>query len=624
MMKRIVLVEPRALGYHIYTRVVIPRLGPILLGTILRDRGYEVEVYVEELLEPTDEELFSADLVGISTITNTAPRAYEIADRVRAQGIPVVMGGFHPTFMPDEALDHADYVVRGEGEQTLVELLEALEGGGNLEAIAGLSWWDGPRKRHNPPRALIADLDTNPIPDYSLVRGWNPVTGETSEWTWKAKGVVSILTSRGCPFTCNFCAVIRFFGRGFRNKSIPRVMEEIRRQKGKHVFFCDDNFAIDRKRTKELLRQMIAEGIPGEWSAQVRADVARDEELLELMAQSNCYNVYIGFESINPKTLKYYQKKLRVEDIEYSIRKFHEYGIRIHGMFVLGSDEDDVATIRQTARFAIESELDTIQFMIMTPVPGTELYTEFEADRRILTTDWRYYDGHYAVVKPKRMSPYELQREVFWAHKRFYSLGQALRWACRRDVFLFLMRIYGWLYLKKWRRENRDYFKALKADLYRELALVGPPVRRSHMKVAILAVEEIGGQALTTLRRFLEELGHTVITAHLEEPPATQAPPALTDWIVGTLSHLRGKVDVVVVPVREGLERSQSSLSTNFEALMEALRGQLKAAPRLVPFWLEAGEEPLHLHYARLGLFFTRSLKKIRLAYGRAAEATSS
>lgn len=623
-MKRIVLIEARALGYHIYTRVVIPRLGAILIGTILRDLGYEVDVFIEDLKPPTDEELLSADLVGISTLTNTAPRAYEIADKVRAAGIPVVMGGFHPTFLPDEALDHADYVIRGEGEDAVVELMEAFQGDRELDTIGGLSWWENGNKRHNEARPLIFDLDKNPIPDYRLVNGWAPASGEASDWTWNAKGVVSIKTSRGCPYTCNFCSVIKFFGRGFREKSIPRVMEEIRKQRGKHVFFCDDNFAMNRSRTKELLHAMIAEGVPGEWSAQVRADVAKDDELLRLMAESNCYTVYIGFESINPRSLEFYKKKLTVEDIEFAIKKFHEHGIRIHGMFVLGCDEDDVATVRQTAEFAIQNEIDTVQFMIMTPVPGTELYEEFDADRRMLTDNWRYFDGHYAVAKPKLMSPYELQVEVFKAHKRFYSLSQAAKWALRRDVFLFLMRLYGWHYLSKWGRLNRSYIKALKDDLFRELEVAGPPLRKKSLKVGVMALEELSGQAMATLKRFLEELGHTVVlTAPAPAPAAAGNAAQLADRALRAMNQLAEPVDVMVV-AQTGLRGlSSSSLAKSYESMVQTVRERLQNAPKLVPFWLEAGEKPLQLDYARLGLFFTRSLKKIRRAYSLAAEAES-
>ena len=623
-MKRIVLIEARALGYHIYTRVVIPRLGAILIGTILRDLGYEVDVFIEDLKPPTDEELLSADLVGISTLTNTAPRAYEIADKVRAAGIPVVMGGFHPTFLPDEALDHADYVIRGEGEDSVVELMEAFQGDRELDTIGGLSWWENGNKRHNEARPLIFDLDKNPIPDYRLVNGWAPASGEASDWTWNAKGVVSIKTSRGCPYTCNFCSVIKFFGRGFREKSIPRVMEEIRKQRGKHVFFCDDNFAMNRSRTKELLHEMKAEGVPGEWSAQVRADVAKDDELLRLMAESNCYTVYIGFESINPRSLEFYKKKLTVEDIEFAIKKFHEHGIRIHGMFVLGCDEDDVATIRQTAEFAIQNEIDTVQFMIMTPVPGTELYEEFDSDRRMLTDNWRYFDGHYAVAKPKLMSPYELQVEVFRAHKRFYSLSQAAKWALRRDVFLFLMRLYGWHYLSKWGRLNRSYIKALKDDLFRELEVAGPPLRKKSLKVGIMALEELSGQAMATLKRFLEELGHTVVlTAPAPAPAAWGNAAQLAERALRAMNQLAEPVDVMVVPQTGPRGLSSNSLAKSYESVVQTVRERLQNAPKLVPFWLEAGEMPLQLHYARLGLFFTRSLKKIRRAYSLAAQAES-
>ena len=302
VIKRVSFIEAGSPGLHIFSKFPIPRLGAVLLPTILRERGYEVKAFVENVAEPDWSFIESSDLVYISTITSTAIRAYRMAKRLKALDIPVIIGGTHPTFLPDEALEYADFVIRGEGEHSLVELLEYMEKGTPaLTGIKGLSYRgrDG-RIVHNTSREFIEDLDSLPEPDFSLVHNWN------------ASNPYPLSTSRGCAYDCKFCSVIRMFGKSYRFKSVEATLKKL-----KHVastskaikFIVDDNFAANKRRTKEILRGMIAEGIKTLWSAQVRVDVASDPELLRLMADSGCHTLYIGFESINPKTLEEYNKK---------------------------------------------------------------------------------------------------------------------------------------------------------------------------------------------------------------------------------------------------------------------------------------------------------------------------
>jgi len=214
---------------------------------------------------------------------------------------------------------------------------------------------------------------------------------------------------------------------------------------------------------------MIEEGITPEWTAQVRVDVARDEELLELMERSNCSGVYVGFESINPKTLELYAKGQTLEDISTSVKKFHEYGISIHGMFVLGSDEDDVRIIRETARFAKRVKIDTVQFMILTPIPGSEIFDEFDENDKIFTYDWKFYDGHHVVFRPNKMIPIVLQKEAIRAMKKFFSRAQALKALFKGDLHNFLVKGYANHLIKEWKHFNKDYYYQLKHELYEEL-----------------------------------------------------------------------------------------------------------------------------------------------------------
>ena len=436
VIRRVSFIEAGSSGLHIFSKFPIPRLGAVLLSTILRERGYEIKAFIEDIAEPDWSFIESSDLVCISTITSTAIKAYGMGERLKALGIPVIMGGAHPTFLPDESLKYADFVIRGEGEHSLVELLEYMEKGTPaLTGINGLSYRDRDgRNVHNPSREFIEDLDSLPEPDLSLVHNWNP------------SNTYPVSTSRGCPYNCKFCSVIQMFGRSYRFKSVEATLKEL-----KYVasvskatkFIVDDNFAANKRRTKKILRGMIAEGIKTRWSAQVRTDVARDPELLRLMADSGCHTLYIGFESINPGTLEAYNKKQDLEDIISCIRTVRDYGIHIHGMFVLGADTDDVETIRGTADFATGHGIDTVQFLILTPLPGTPLFHDMMKSGRLLHTDWSKYDVQHVVFKPQLMSTAILQIETFRAMGRFYSWRYIFRHLARLDFHYAAIGIFG-------------------------------------------------------------------------------------------------------------------------------------------------------------------------------------
>ncbi len=456
--KKIVFIEPRSPGNHVYTKWGLPRLGTLTLGAILKQAGFDVTIFIEDIHGIDFDVVLDADAVGISTITSTAPRAFEMAHQIRKANIPVFTGGPHVSFLPDEALEHFDYVLRGETEETIVPFVRALMTGGDFEKIAGLSWKNETGSHHNELAPHCPDLDRYPYPDFSLIKGSKKFKGDLS--------ITPIMTSRGCPFGCNFCSVTRMFGRGYRFRSVENVMGELREKNPKWVFFYDDNFAAKPEHTKALLRQMIAEGIHPKWSAQVRIDVARDPEMMELMKAAGCHLFYIGLESINPKTLKALNKGQTPEEIESAINTIHSYGINIHGMFIFGADQDDAKTIRQTVRFAKRIGLATVQFMILTPLPGTPVFEEMEKENRLLSRDWGYYDAHHVVFKPKNMSYLQLQKKTISAMLRFYSFGHALGRLNRFDLWTMVVRLYGWRMTRQSRRNLRGFTKQL-GELYR-------------------------------------------------------------------------------------------------------------------------------------------------------------
>jgi radical SAM superfamily enzyme YgiQ (UPF0313 family) len=454
-MSKIVFIEPKAPNLHIFSRFPLPRLGPLILGTMMKNRGWDVEIFVEEMREIDFDIIESADLVGISTITSTAPRAYAIADRVRGKGVPVIMGGPHVTFMAEEALQHADFVIRGEGEQTLMAFINAWEKGEGFADIPNLSYRDGHTVIHNPLRPFVKNLDQIPSPDLSLLKSSRKgISGLSS---------IPVQTSRGCPFDCSFCSVTGMFGKKYRFRSTENIIQELRRYDNRKnvIFFYDDNFTADRRRAKELLEAMIRERFKFKWTTQVRADVAKDLELVRLMKKSGCHTLYIGFESVNPESLKAMKKRQTVQEIAEAIKVLRRHRIGIHGMFVYGFDEDDWKTVKQTVKFAKRSRLNSTQFLILTPLPGSEFYDKMRRENRIQFHDWALYDAHHVVFRPARLSLFDLQRAQIFSHKKFYSLKESAKKILKGKWLDVAIAGYARNLNRVWQKKNELYLKAI-------------------------------------------------------------------------------------------------------------------------------------------------------------------
>ena len=450
---KIRLIEPAPPGINILSYGFYPRLGLPLIGAALKAAGHDVLIYCPQAAPIDRDDVASADLVGISTTTSTAPSAYALADELRAAGLPVIIGGPHPSFVPDDALPHADYVARGEGgDGLMLELLEALRGERELESILGLSFWRDGRPVHNELRERCADLDSLPMSDLSLIVGSKRIH-ETP-----------IITSLGCPFDCTFCTVTMMFGRKYRMRSPESVIAELEAKKPSAVFFYDDNFAADKRRLKRLLQMMIDRGITPKWQAQVRTDVARDEELLTLMRRSGCHRVALGFESVDQATLDSYAKSQTVEDIKRAIAALHRHGIKCHGMFVVGADNDTERTAGDIVAFAKRYEIDSLMLNILTPGIGTKQYEMMNGDERVFERRWQYYDGQHVIFEPQNMTASQLQTAVVDGYRQFYSVGHILRPLLRLRLSNALERFWGWLYIHRWQRDprNRAYLQGLR------------------------------------------------------------------------------------------------------------------------------------------------------------------
>lgn len=555
-MRKIVLIEPRSKEDHVYKHVCMPRLGLPILGTQLQQEGYEVSFYLGTVDSLPWPKIFNADLVGISTTTATCREGYQAAGLLRSSGVPVVIGGIHASFLPDEALRFADYVVRGEAEDTFLPLVRSIEKGEFPADIPGVSYWQENRPVHNPPQRSSIEMDDLPIPDLNLL-----------DQVGKMRSI-PVMTSRGCPYDCTFCCVTRMFGRRYRYRCIESVIEELTRYRGEHIFFCDDNFVANTKHSRELMQQMTerSTGIKS-WGAQVRADVACDDDLIALMAGSGCSVVYIGFESINPETLKSYNKQQTVEDIKNAIERFHHYGISIHGMFVFGGDTDTPETMMETAEFALETGIDTVQFMVLTPMPGTPFFEQLEREKRIITYDWSLYDGHHVVFKPAKMPAEKLQAETVRALKRFYSLSGLFRNVPVTGWSSALYRGIGFGLTRHFAYSNRWYNRFLSSSLesgdrpvtllYRMLKAPGSPGEGQGTATSSLRI------SLTEQRGILYlKLRGLAGSLHLKE-------------LNRTIKRLPGPYSQMVVNT-EGLRFLSEKAAVGFAACLEKMSSKVR------------------------------------------------
>jgi radical SAM superfamily enzyme YgiQ (UPF0313 family) len=363
--------------------------------------------------------------VGITALTDNIIRAYEIADEFKKRGVPVVMGGAHPTACPEEALKHCDALVSGEAEGVWERVIEELKGGKRPSGI-----YRGDK---------MPEMDKMPWPRRDLLQ------------RERYFEVDMVQTSRGCPYACEFCSVHTFYGRQFRHRPVSEVIAEVEQACGERIFFVDDIITGDIKYAKELFKELAP--LKRKWIGQVTINAGRDAELVRLMAESGCYGVFIGFESVDQNTLKNMRKQHnRADRYDEHIRRMRGAGIPILGAFVFGFDTDDNDVFSRTLEFAIESQIDLAQFTIITPLPGTDLYPRWESEGRLRYRDW-WLTRHWSEVlfTPKLITPEQLRRGWVRASVEYYRgdriarrvLNTALRGEMKHALFVGQM---NWSY----------------------------------------------------------------------------------------------------------------------------------------------------------------------------------
>jgi radical SAM superfamily enzyme YgiQ (UPF0313 family) len=492
--RRLRIIIPAFPAFNIYSRVarVTTALGPVTVATAAREmEGWDVEVIDENNYQrsgpvTTDglpdhgalQQLRPADLVGLyGGLTSTIPRLYELARFYRERSVPTIAGGQH--FVDEnigEALQNGvDVVVRGEGEETLKELLQAFEGRLSREKIAGIAYLDGSRLVLTPQRTPLSEFDSFPLPDFSLVR-------------YARVRIYPVGRVRGCGMDCEFCTVK---GKP-RYARVERLMEQFaslyETRGARHFFIVDDLFGQDRKETLrlcQLLRDYQARvKTRFKITVQIRLDKGKDAELLQSMREAGIHNLAIGFESPIGEELKAMDKRLKPENMIDLSHKFHKAGFFIHGMFIFGYPAAEGVNFSMSAeeriqrfkKFIRKARLDSVQVLLPAPLPGTELTRRLREQNRIFPKDlvgWEYYDGNFPLFIPDApMTPEEMQTSShrimgrFYRFKHMFHIGLHILWF---PVLFFYLpnlkrgwekwyrvwvnqvtRFGGWLLLRRW------------------------------------------------------------------------------------------------------------------------------------------------------------------------------
>jgi len=382
--------------------------------------GVDVRIVDEQVQDVPLDEPF--DLVGITCMTAAAPRAYELAAQFRARGIPVVLGGMHPTLMPDEALAHADAVCAGDAEGIWASIVEDARGG----RLSGVY------------RAAPRDLAGLAAPPRRLLQARHYGT------------VQAIQATRGCPNRCAFCSVSAFHHGRFRCRPVAEVASEVAAFPERFFIFVDDDLIADRAYAADLFRALRPLGKL--WIAQSTLDIADDGELVRLAAESGCIGLFVGVETFSEANLESVDKGFnRVGEYRKKIALLHAAGIGIEAGIVFGFDRDDAGVFRRTLDRLDDLEIDMVQISILTPLPGTPFHETIR--ERIFDRDWSHYDFHHAVFVPRRMSAGDLKAGHDWITRRFYR-----PWRIARRLARIARRPGGWRMLPYAAAINSAYY----------------------------------------------------------------------------------------------------------------------------------------------------------------------
>lgn len=418
---------------HLSPSTVIPILFRIT------PRKYKMAFHDDNFGEINYDE--KIDLVAIGTLTGLADRAYEIADGFKKRGVPVIMGGLHVTALPEEALQHADSVVIGEVEGVWDQVLKDFSHHKLQKIYKSEEFFD---------------LEKFKPVNYRMLNFNNYLTK-------------TLQTSRGCPYSCEFCAVHKFFGHKIRCKTVKTSIQELVNLFSnvplykESLMLSDDHFNGPRQHAIEFLKELeklvikidklkrsplyllkcffVALGFKFKiplhtplYVIQARVDIYKDDEMLDLLAKTGCFSIILGLESISQASINQFGKKNNVEEYQTAIDKIQSKGIAVTGSFIVGTELDDISVFRETAKFIMESKMLKPVISIVTPFPGTNIYEQMKKDGRLLDKDYCYWDSNHVCFTPKNLTVQELQEGYYWMNQKIFDYNERMK--VLKEVYL--------------------------------------------------------------------------------------------------------------------------------------------------------------------------------------------
>ncbi|HET9846490.1 MAG TPA: radical SAM protein [Nitrospira sp.] len=571
--KRLLLVDPypRNSRYHLTASerraVWFPKLSLPTIAAYTPD-SWDVDL-VDEAVQDIDFD-DPCDMVGLSIMTCYAPRAYEIAKEFRKRGKTVVMGGVHPTYCPDEALQHADAIVCGEAEDLWPRLVADYEAG-MMQRIYKMT--------------NFPSLEHYKAPRVELLSPDSYMTRQCS------------FTTRGCHFDCEFCSVSPFNGKTTRRRPVHEVITELQNVQrwirselverirdeplwnafvaalkirvglddGSIVAFVDDLHNSNRAYCRELWTALKPLKI--KWGCQSTLFLADDEEMVKLAAESGCVSVFVGMESLDEDCLDETNKPFnRVQKFSQEIQMFHKYGIMVNPGIVFGFDNDDEAVFERAVDFLKKNQVELAYFNVLTPLPGTALFDRYNNAGRIFDRDWSKYDGKHVVFQPSRMTPEQLQEGFYWANHQFYSLSNIwYRLSGTKQRFI-----------ARWEM-NREFRKLVKRSCPKgRLSPLASVLKNLQAKLPVLDTDHLIPSALHALKQRFDPKAPSTqqLTLNIKVKRHDKFAALFMD-LEGAIDRLN--VHELINRIREAAEKAKMDIIVNFEHLKLAAPDALKA-----------------------------------------------
>ncbi len=429
---KIRFIEPGNLPYrksikNLYTYekyIRTPSYGLMTLATIAKTVVDDSYMYSESISKIKWDDVLDADIVFIGIFTFSAVRGYEIAEYIKNNSNAiVVMGGLHASMNYTEAVEHCDYILLGEGDESMLEFINAIKNDDKIN-FSGVAYKKDDEIICTGKRKPPENIDI--IPNRHLLYNHYKMAGHNTIWA-------QVHASRGCPHDCSYCAVVRHFGRRVRTRTPENVVEDIKQaiefydrptRICKVLWITDDNFFADRAWAVSVLNAIIESGIKYNFTVQARYEVGFDDEILELLKKAGFFEVAMGIEFLDDKDFKDYNKSCSYDEIIRSVKNIQKHGVNVRGLFIMGADNHEKGAGDKLANFVIEHNICGVLIQSMYFVPGTPVYDENKDN--LIHRNWSKYNGN-VVHYPKKISPYDLQLEIIHASRKIYSFKRLLQ-----------------------------------------------------------------------------------------------------------------------------------------------------------------------------------------------------